>query len=108
MLVTPLTNEAGGKVLFSCPRGHSLIGSQEASCQPSSQWDIKESMMLLYPSCYIKYRSLWFVLKSIEGKIQQKKQTYGETILVCSFYVYICVKIFPIRLGININRQDEV
>ena len=98
MLVTPLTNEAGGKVLFSCPRGHSLIGSQEASCQPSSQWDIKESMMLLYPSCYIKYRSLWFVLKSIEGKIQQKKQTYGENSSLQLLCLYLCKNI-PNKAG---------
>ena len=69
-MVTPLTNEAGGKVLFSCPPGHSLIGSEEASCQPSSQWDVKESINLalhnvilnIIPDFPHKVKIFWMML----------------------------------------------
>ena len=36
--VSKLTNEASGKVEFSCPFGHKLLGAGSASCQRSSQW----------------------------------------------------------------------
>jgi len=38
--VTPLSNEAGGRVLFSCPPGYILKGDNEAFCQPNSKWSI--------------------------------------------------------------------
>ena len=39
--VTPVSDDAGGKVLFSCPRGFSLTGDKSASCQATSKWSIK-------------------------------------------------------------------
>ena len=39
--VTPVSDNSGGKVLFSCPRGFSLEGDKEATCQASNQWSIK-------------------------------------------------------------------
>ena len=39
--VTPLSTDDGGKVLFSCPRGYTLEGDNQASCQTSNTWSIK-------------------------------------------------------------------
>ena len=44
--VTPLSNEAGGRVLFSCPKGYNLLGNTEAFCQPNSRWSVASA-----PTC---------------------------------------------------------
>lgn len=47
MKVSPVSSEEGGKVLFSCPRGYTLSGDREASCQASNKWSIKVSSLVI-------------------------------------------------------------
>ena len=48
MKVSPVSSEEGGKVLFSCPRGYTLSGDREASCQASNKWSIKVASLFCH------------------------------------------------------------